>query len=251
MTQSPTAAGQTPLTDDFLSNAFSSGAHRWSSWKKHFNALVDFARKLELALRAAEHNVVAYKFALGYPIPGNHNGKLSDGTTPRCGLCDAKEKRAAEERVATNVAPVDEDSIERRLLQRDPKFAAPQAEGEPVRLESEFIHSSVQVSAVLLGAWQDYADALSAALAECRRERDEAKRILHDEQAFAKAIVSNSLKDEMERMRERASQAESRAAAANAALRDAIDKWPHYLIDDYYYARWEREHAAAIATAKE
>jgi hypothetical protein len=56
---------------------------------------------LPLALSAAlqaEHMAVcqevdAYRGALGYAVPGDHDGKLSDGSTPRCGICDALERK--------------------------------------------------------------------------------------------------------------------------------------------------------------
>ncbi len=37
-----------------------------------------------------QHDIEAYRGALGYSIPGNHDGKLCDGTTPKCGLCEAR-----------------------------------------------------------------------------------------------------------------------------------------------------------------
>lgn len=60
---------------------------------------------------------------------------------------------------------------------------------------------------------------LRAELERVKGEKDEAKRILRDEQAFAKAIVSNSLKDEMERMRQRATTAEAALEKANKGVR--------------------------------
>lgn len=39
-----------------------------------------------------DHDLLAYAGALGYPIPGDHNGLLTSGEQPKCGLCDAKEK---------------------------------------------------------------------------------------------------------------------------------------------------------------
>lgn len=39
-----------------------------------------------LALR---HDVIAYRAALGYSAPGDHNGRLSDGTVPNNGIAEA------------------------------------------------------------------------------------------------------------------------------------------------------------------
>ena len=38
-------------------------------------------------------------------------------------------------------------------------------------------------------------------------------------------------------------------ALLKAAVRDAAAHWDKYLVDDYYLARWLRNHAAAIAMA--
>lgn len=46
--------------------------------------------ELESELAALRHDIDAYRGALGYSVPGDHDGRLSDGTTPKCGLCEAK-----------------------------------------------------------------------------------------------------------------------------------------------------------------
>ncbi len=51
----------------------------------------DLRRQLE----DARHDILAYCVALGYPVPGDHNGLLTDGIQPKCGLCDAKENQLA------------------------------------------------------------------------------------------------------------------------------------------------------------
>jgi hypothetical protein len=52
--------------------------------------------ELKRRLAEARHNIDAYRGALGHPVPGNHDGKLSDGTVPSCGLCDPVHRRAVE-----------------------------------------------------------------------------------------------------------------------------------------------------------
>lgn len=46
--------------------------------------------------RMATDNI-AYRGALGYPVPGEHDGRLSDGTIPQCGLCGPKVAEAQRE----------------------------------------------------------------------------------------------------------------------------------------------------------
>lgn len=41
-------------------------------------------------LACAKWDIDAYRGALGYPVPGNHTGKLTSGETPTCGLCRAR-----------------------------------------------------------------------------------------------------------------------------------------------------------------
>ena len=43
-----------------------------------------------------EHDIQAYRAALGYSVPGNHSGKLTDGTTPQCGLCNSEHRKNLE-----------------------------------------------------------------------------------------------------------------------------------------------------------
>jgi hypothetical protein len=61
------------------------------------------AEHLPGALETARQNhrdIHAYRGALGYAVPGWHDGKLSDGTEPRCGMCDARSQAALPERVS-------------------------------------------------------------------------------------------------------------------------------------------------------
>lgn len=43
-----------------------------------------------------QHDIEAYRSALGYSIPGNHNGRLSDGTVPQCGMCNSEHRKNLE-----------------------------------------------------------------------------------------------------------------------------------------------------------
>lgn len=63
----------------------------------------EFARGLEQKLALARRDIEVYRSALGYSISGDHDGRLSDGTIPHCGLCSsgyAAEKVNALEREA-------------------------------------------------------------------------------------------------------------------------------------------------------
>lgn len=72
--QAPEGRG-TPLTDSaFL------GSHLWSGF------IHQFCQRLE---RRLEHDAIAYCGSLGHPIPGWHDGRLRDGTTPENGLAAA------------------------------------------------------------------------------------------------------------------------------------------------------------------
>ena len=42
-------------------------------------------------------DLYSYAGALGYPIPGDHDGRHSNGTTPQCGLCGPKVAEARRE----------------------------------------------------------------------------------------------------------------------------------------------------------
>ena len=48
------------------------------------------------ALAQAERSMYAYAGALGYPIPADQDGRLLDGTFPKCGLCEAKDQLVAQ-----------------------------------------------------------------------------------------------------------------------------------------------------------
>jgi hypothetical protein len=46
----------------------------------------------QMSMASLVHDVEAYRGALGYPVRGDHNGLLSDGTRPVCGICAAWKK---------------------------------------------------------------------------------------------------------------------------------------------------------------
>jgi hypothetical protein len=76
----------------------------------------------ELALEATVRDLHAYRGALGYAVPGWHDGKLSDGTTPRCGICDARARNA---------------SLQARREGEPQELSAPMAAGLLVTLKAE------------------------------------------------------------------------------------------------------------------
>ncbi len=39
-----------------------------------------------------KHDIEAYRGALGYSVPGDHNGQLTNGEVPKCGLCEAEDE---------------------------------------------------------------------------------------------------------------------------------------------------------------
>lgn len=51
---------------------------------------------LAARLAAMKHDLDAYRGALGYAVPGDHDGRLSDGSATRCGICEALTARLAE-----------------------------------------------------------------------------------------------------------------------------------------------------------
>jgi len=46
--------------------------------------------------KAREHDAHAYRGSLGYPVPGDHNGRLMSGETPNNGMSEAVVKYRAE-----------------------------------------------------------------------------------------------------------------------------------------------------------
>jgi len=59
---------------------------------------------LQSQLAEARHDIQAYRGALGYSVPADHDGKLADGTTPKCGLCDAAQQE--NERLTIKLASI-------------------------------------------------------------------------------------------------------------------------------------------------
>ena len=45
--------------------------------------------ELLIEITRLKHDIHAYRGALGYPVPGDHNGCLSDGTRPNNGIAEA------------------------------------------------------------------------------------------------------------------------------------------------------------------
>lgn len=43
-----------------------------------------------------ENDIEAYRGALGYSVRADHSGKLSDGTTPQCGMCNSSYRAQCE-----------------------------------------------------------------------------------------------------------------------------------------------------------
>ncbi len=67
--------------------------------------------KVTADLDAARHDIQAYRGALGYSIPGDHTGKLTNGTVPLNGLCDFEYRKNLEaERDAAQAACAEKDS---------------------------------------------------------------------------------------------------------------------------------------------
>lgn len=56
--------------------------------------------ELQWQLHCALHDIQAYRGALGYSVPGDHNGKLMDGTTPQCGMCNSEYRKNLEAKCA-------------------------------------------------------------------------------------------------------------------------------------------------------
>lgn len=66
---------------------------RWlwkEPWSTDYREMYELAKELETRLQQALHDIEAYRGALGYSVSGDPDGKLSDGTAPVCGLCEAK-----------------------------------------------------------------------------------------------------------------------------------------------------------------
>lgn len=56
----------------------------------------EHACQLEQELNEAKHDIESYRGALGYSIAGTHDGKLTDGTTPQCGMCNSEYRKSIE-----------------------------------------------------------------------------------------------------------------------------------------------------------
>jgi hypothetical protein len=75
----------------------------------------------------------AYRGALGYPVPGEYNGLLSNGELPQCGLCAGRENELRHLRA-------ERDALQRQIEGRawdhfEPGFVdGPASEDYPGRL---------------------------------------------------------------------------------------------------------------------
>ena len=49
------------------------------------------------AVKERDRDIWALRGALGYPVPGEYDGRLSDGTIPQCGLCGGRENTIAQQ----------------------------------------------------------------------------------------------------------------------------------------------------------
>ena len=58
----------------------------------------DEIERLRRELAETQHDAEAYLGALGYAVPGAHDGRLSDGTLPLNGIADALQRELAEAR---------------------------------------------------------------------------------------------------------------------------------------------------------
>lgn len=56
---------------------------------------------LSETLRRLTHDIEAYRGALGYSVPGDHDGKLSNGTVPQCGMCNSQDRMDKRRRLDT------------------------------------------------------------------------------------------------------------------------------------------------------
>lgn len=89
--------------------------------------MCDLETQLQAArARIAElmHDITAYQAALGYTTPGDHDGRLTDGTVPQCGLCNALHRQLDEAQQTINSisymlgwmnGPVPRETLERDI----------------------------------------------------------------------------------------------------------------------------------------
>ena len=90
----------TPRTDEFISTLIigtidrNNGRIAWGT--NDIETLVSHARQLEQELNEAKRDIESYRGALGYSIAGTHDGKLTDGTTPQCGMCNSEYRKSIE-----------------------------------------------------------------------------------------------------------------------------------------------------------
>ena len=71
--------------------------------KEIADALEPIAARVRQEMQTLRHDVEAYRGALGYSVAGSHDGRLTNGTTPACGLCDAREQELQELRADRDV----------------------------------------------------------------------------------------------------------------------------------------------------
>ena len=69
---------------------------------------LDEVSRLQDALSVTEADIRAYRGALGYPVPGDHDGRLRDGTYPVNGTAVALEVQLRDALSVLNAEPVKE-----------------------------------------------------------------------------------------------------------------------------------------------
>jgi hypothetical protein len=106
--------------------------------KKHnmIMALIGLKDELRAENDRLRHDTQAYRGALGYPVPGEYNGLLSNGELPQCGLCAGRENELRHLRS-------ERDALQRQIEGRawdhfEPGFVdVPASEDYPGELSSD------------------------------------------------------------------------------------------------------------------
>lgn len=55
--------------------------------------------RLKEEVERLKWDIEAYRGALGYSVPGNHTGKLTNGETPQCGICNSEHRKNIDKEV--------------------------------------------------------------------------------------------------------------------------------------------------------
>jgi hypothetical protein len=67
-------------------------------------ALLTVAGGMIAEIKQQRTDIEAYRGALGYPTRGDHDGRLTNGEVPRCGLCDARNQQVSASLIADDRA---------------------------------------------------------------------------------------------------------------------------------------------------